>query len=101
MSTGDRAAQLTRLLSAAARAHHEAIGGPNVGWSQWYAEHLVDHDLAAHIGFHTTVEEVAEWLQDADQKHRTEASDRPWPPYYAEVILRRLDGDPRSSSGES
>lgn len=101
MSEGDRAARFTRLLSGAGRAHHEAVGGPNPGWSRWYAEYLVGHDIAAHVGFQPTVDEVASWLEEADRRHSSEASDRPWPPYYADVILSALESDPRSAEHEA
>jgi hypothetical protein len=39
------------------------------------------------VGFEPTVEEVADWLRSADERHRTEAPDEPWPQFYATLIL--------------
>ena len=90
MTEDDRVRQFGRLLGGAGRAHHEVFGGPNPGWPQWYAEHL-HPDIAEHVGHQPTVEEIADWLQRADEQHRAEAADRPWPYYYAELILGWLD----------
>lgn len=99
MSDTRNASKFARLLGSAGRAHHEAVGGPNPGWPQWYAKFLVDNDIADHVGFQPTVDEVADWLKRADAMHRAEAPEQPWPPYYAEVILDDLDEDPRTTQG--
>lgn len=93
MPDSNQAHELTLLLVAAGRAHHQAIGGPNPDWPNWYARHLVDNGIAAHVGFEPTVEQVATWLEEADAKHRAEAPDQPWPPYYAELILEMLEAE--------
>ena len=86
-----RIEELTRLLAGAGRAHHEAVGGPNPGWPEWYAQHLLDHGIADHLGFEPTLSQLADWLQRADEKHRAEAPESPWPPYYAELIEEFLE----------
>jgi hypothetical protein len=85
----DQVRQLGRLLGAAGRAHHAEFGGPNPGWPEWYAAFVHPH-IAEHVGFQPTVDEVAEWLRQADESHRNEAPDDPWPPFYARWILERL-----------
>lgn len=86
MAEQDRVKQLGRLLGAAGRAHHAEFGGPNPGWPEWYAAH-VHPEISEHVGFEPTVDEVADWLREADERHRSEAPDKPWPQYYAALIL--------------
>lgn len=90
MADPDRSRQLSRLLGAAGRAHHEAFGGPNSGWPEWYAEFLVANGIAEHVGFDPTIEQVADWLREADARHRADAPEDRWPPYYADYILDSL-----------
>ena len=82
----DKVRQLARLLGSAGRAHHAEFGGPNPGWPEWYAAH-VHPDIAEHVGFEPTVDQVADWLREADERHRLEAPDDPWPQFYATHIL--------------
>jgi hypothetical protein len=77
---------LTRLLGRVARAHHEATGGVNPGWAEWYADQL-QSDIAEFVGYQPAVDEIVEWLVRADEIHRAERSDEKWPPVYAELIL--------------
>lgn len=78
--------RLGRLLGAAGRAHHAEFGGPNPGWPEWYAAH-VHSQIAEHVGFEPSPEELADWLREADERHRSEAPDAGWPQFYAELIL--------------
>lgn len=82
----DRVRRLARLLGAAGRAHHAEVGGPNSNWPSWYAAR-VHPDIAEHVGFEPTIDQVAEWLSEADERHRAEAPDEPWPQFYATYIL--------------
>ena len=82
----DRVRRLARLLGSAGRAHHAEVGGPNPGWPEWYADH-VHADIADHIGFEPTIDQVAGWLREADEHHRLEAPDESWPQFYARYIL--------------
>lgn len=89
MDAAERQRGLARLLAATARAHHEATGGINDDWAAWYAEQL-DGDIDRFVGYSPPVQEVAAWLTEADERHRTEASDDRWPPFYAQLILEEF-----------
>ena len=62
------------------------FGGPNPGWPEWYAAY-VHPAIFEHVGFEPTVAEVADWLREADERHRAEAPNENWPRYYAQLIL--------------
>jgi hypothetical protein len=89
----DESAQrgLARLLATTARAHHEATGGINEEWAQWYAEYLADR-IDEFVGFSPSVEIIGEWLVAADDKQRAEDPEGRWPPAYARFILEELAG---------
>ena len=90
MADQDQVTQLGRLLGAAARDHHEEHGGePAPNWADWYANWLVGK-IDAHVGFEPTVEEITEWLVEADRRYRSEEPDIKWPYFYAELILDSL-----------
>lgn len=91
MATPEEIKDLTRLLGAAGRAHHEAFGGPNAGWPEWYAAFLIDNDLESRVGFKLELDQVVGWLKEADEKHRAEASEERWPAYYADLIFSWID----------
>ena len=86
MPDQDRSHELSRLLAATARAHHEATGGINDDWAAWYADHLVG-DIDPFVGFSPSAQQVREWLVTADERHRAQAPDDRWPPFYARYIL--------------
>lgn len=81
--------ELKELLKSVARAHHEATGGVNPAWPEWYAEHLRDA-ISPLIGANPSVEEIAGWLTAADIEYRAEERDVSWPRYYASFILSRM-----------
>ena len=83
--------ELKELLKATARAHHEATGGTNAGWAEWYAEHLRD-TIGSLIGAKPSVEEIAGWMTAADIEYRAEERDVSWPRYYARFVLNRTTG---------
>lgn len=85
------AEELKELLKATARAHHEATGGANGGWAEWYAEHMRDA-IRPLIGANPSVEEIAGWLTAADIEYRAEERNVSWPRYYARFILSRTTG---------
>ena len=68
--------ELKELLKTVARAHHEATGGVNATWAQWYASQLQD-PLASLIGANRSVEEIAGWLTAADIDYRAEERNAP------------------------
>lgn len=82
----DRRRALARLLAAAARAHHEATGGPNNDWPRWYATHM-DGEIRDLLGAAADVETVALWLKEADDRYRSLQPDAKWPTAYAGWLL--------------
>lgn len=80
--------ELKELLKSVARSHHEATGGVNAAWAEWYAEHLQD-PIGPVIAANPSVEQIAEWLTAADVEYRSEERDVSWPRYYAQFILAR------------
>ena len=86
MAETERHRDLRRLLAAAARAHHEATGGPNAEWAIWYAEYL-HADIGPLIGGARSVDVIAEWLVRADEQYTTEGPDGSWPGQYATWFL--------------
>lgn len=78
--------EVVSLLINAAKAHHDATGGPNPRWAEWYAEHTVD-DLNQVLGSEMTFTELAEWLAWADMRYREETPEESWPKAYASWLL--------------
>ena len=85
------AEELKELLKTAARAHHEATGGTNAAWAEWYAEHMHD-PIRPLLGMNPSVEELAGWLTATDIEYRAEEHDVSWPRYYARFIRSRTAG---------
>ncbi len=77
---------LVGYFVAAARAHHEATGGVNPQWAEWYAEHLID-DVNDTLDSHMGIDELAEWLVEADRRYRGEDQELSWPKAYASWLL--------------
>ena len=86
MPDSDSFEQLVGHLVATARAHHEATGGVNPGWADWYAERLVD-DVNPILGSDMTVADLSEWLVEADRRYRAEEQTESWPKAYATWLL--------------
>jgi hypothetical protein len=87
MADQDAIRQLGRLLGAAARDHHqEHGGGPAPNWADWYAGWLVGK-IDPYVGFEPNVDQVKEWLQEADERFHSEDPDTKWPYFYAELII--------------
>ena len=91
MADQDQVTQLRHLLAQTAREHHEAHGSdPSPRWAEWYATRL-QPEMASFVGFEPTIQEIAAWLQEADEKYRAENDpEQHWPAYYAELILDSL-----------
>lgn len=87
-----RTAALSDLLETAAAAHHDVTGGPDHDWAGWYAE-FVAGEIEGVLGFEPGTDQLARWLTAAAAKHRVEAADRPWPEYYAEVIMDMVEAN--------
>ena len=77
---------LVGRLVATARAHHEATGGVNPQWADWYASKLVD-DVNEVRGDVMTATELSEWLVEADRRYRDEDQSMSWPKAYATWML--------------
>ena len=78
--------RLTRLLAATARAHHEATGGVNHDWADWYAKRLLG-EIDDYVGFSPDAATIAGWLAAADARQKAADPDGRWPPFYARYIL--------------
>jgi hypothetical protein len=78
--------EVVGVLINTAKAHHDATGGPNPQWAEWYAEHAVD-DLNRLLGSDMTAIELAEWLALADLRYREENPEESWPKAYASWLL--------------
>jgi hypothetical protein len=82
MSEQDTVESLVTLLKQTARAHHEATGGVNPAWAEWYAEHMIE-DLRNLSIKEMTTDELSTWLADADRRYRAETPEMSWPRAYA------------------
>lgn len=58
----------------------------NLEWPAWYAEQLVE---AVNDALHAemSVDDLAAWLVEADQRYREESPETSWPKAYAEWLL--------------
>ncbi|MGH8871207.1 MAG: hypothetical protein ACRDWS_04455 [Acidimicrobiia bacterium] len=92
MADRDKVTQLGRLLGAVARDHHEATGGESPRWAEWYAARLRG-DIDSFVGFEPTADQIAGWLRQADEMYRAEKPEKPWPYFYAELILDSMAVD--------
>lgn len=77
---------LVGYLITTARAHHEATGGANPNWAEWYAARLVD-DVNNATGSQMSTADLAEWLVAADRRYRSEDQEVSWPKAYASWLL--------------
>lgn len=83
---------LSRLLGATARAHHEATGGANDDWATWYATQLAG-EIDEFVGFAPSIPEIAGWLTELDEAQRSEDPDGRWPRFYAQRIVEQFARD--------
>lgn len=86
MTDSDLTEVIAHHMVNTARAHHEATGGVNPQWANWYAERLVD-DVNQALGSDMDVDQLAQWLSDADQRYRSEPQDHSWPKMYARWLV--------------
>jgi hypothetical protein len=82
----ERLQEVTNIMRAAGRAHHEAVGGPSPTWADWYANQMVG-SLGPAVGLDPTVSEVSSWLVECDEQHRLNAPEEKWPAWYAGYLL--------------
>jgi NAD(P)-dependent dehydrogenase (short-subunit alcohol dehydrogenase family) len=86
MTDSNLTSEIARHMANTARAHHEATGGVNPQWADWYAERLVD-DVNEALGSDMDVAELAAWLADADRRYREEPREESWPKVYAGWLI--------------
>jgi hypothetical protein len=79
---------LEAVFAAAGAAHHDATGGPDDAWADWYARWL-DGRVEPLLGMRPGVERLSRWLIEADLRHRSVEPERPWPEAFAEYVLAR------------
>jgi hypothetical protein len=83
--------QLTELFEAAGKAHHEAFiesdgGDPN--WAMWYVDYLIFR-LPAPLDNILDEDILADLLTRLSQEYADRKPDKPWPRYYAEVLVEQ------------
>ena len=78
--------EIVGYLVATAAAHHAATGGVNPQWAGWYATNLVD-DLNSVFSSEIEVDELADWLAEADHRYRNEPQTSSWPKAYATWLI--------------
>ena len=88
MTQPDRLRELMGVLVETARAHHEATGGINDRWPEWYADRAVDR-VNRLLGSEMTASELAEWLAGADRRYKQDGPEMSWPRAYATWLLER------------
>jgi hypothetical protein len=85
----DERRQLIELFIEAGQAHgkaHIQTNGEDAEWPIWYADHLKDN-LERATGKSFTRSELIYFLVLADRKQRAEGKARPWPEFYADLML--------------
>lgn len=87
MADEERIDSLRGLLAETAHAHHEATGGVNRQWAEWYAAYL-EGKIDSHVAFSPDPSTIEEWLVAADERHQAEEPEtKYWPTLYARYIL--------------
>lgn len=77
--------ELTKLLEQAKRAHASVDDDGHL-WHDWYAAHLADAVMPL-LGAAVDRGTLSAWLAEAEIAHARDASDSPWPEYYARFLL--------------
>ncbi|MEX0863978.1 MAG: hypothetical protein WD269_03785 [Acidimicrobiia bacterium] len=89
MTQADKTTELMGVLVETARAHHAATGGPNPRWAEWYANNAI-HELNRLLDSEMTVDELTDWLIEADRRYTAEQPDKSWPRAYATWLLEEV-----------
>jgi len=92
--------ELTALLDLLHDSHAlfqqtDLSGNTDDEWSTWYADQLLQHPLAAQLGWNTDGEQLANWLEE--QFELSTSADVPW----TEFLVRRLMAFPQSPGNGS
>lgn len=78
---------LRALLAETAHAHHEATGGPNANWADWYGEYL-HGKIDAYVGSSPDMATISGWMIAAEKRHESEEPENNyWPTVYARYIV--------------
>ena len=78
--------EIVGYLVATAKTHHAVTGGVNPEWARWYAEHLID-DLSSVLSSEIEIDELADWLAEADDRYRSDPQTSSWPKAYAAWLI--------------
>jgi hypothetical protein len=81
---------LAALLKAAGHAHHQAFietDGDDPAWATWYAGYL-HTKLQSFFGRDLSQDEIAQALNQLDERYRTHKVYTDWPTYYAQALIR-------------
>lgn len=84
--------RLVELLEETGDAHHAAFehtGGADPAWAEWYAEHLLTVGGTA-FGDAVSLKRLTELLERAQSEWEAGPRSRPWPEFYASLILAEI-----------
>jgi hypothetical protein len=84
---------LAALFREAGRAHHQAFiatNGDDPDWPCWYAKYL-SPKLVPFLGVRLTNSELAQMLDEVEERRKTESPAADWPDFYAELFLARVN----------
>ncbi len=90
MTDSEALSELVGYLVSTAKAHHEATGGVNPQWAEWYAEHLIN-DVNSVLDADMHIDELAQWLIRADRRYHESSPELSWPKAYASWLLAGSD----------
>jgi hypothetical protein len=88
----EKVREIKHMLVNTVQHHHkyqeEQLDGQyNTGWSDWYAEFLLEHDLEKVWGREISAEELAALLRQLDEEYNAEEREESWPTYYANRMV--------------
>lgn len=85
-------ARIADLLRQTGEAHHQAFietDGADPEWPIWYADYLQER-LSQQFEREITRSELVYFFVLAERQHSAEASDEPWPKFYAQGIVNEF-----------
>ena len=86
MASSESFDEIVGYLVETAKAHHAATGGVNPEWARWYAEHALD-DLNSALSAEIEIDELADWLAEADDRYHNQPQTHSWPKAYAAWLI--------------
>jgi hypothetical protein len=85
---------IAQLLQEAAETHHRVFritDGVDPDWASWYADWLLQlSELSGLLGTTPVRSELVYALVQLDKDYTAQASDMPWPSFYARELIRRF-----------